>query len=128
MRALLIDNNIRKQINEMVEYAESNPFTLNDLKQIQLNKKPCPGHTMGHYCFLPFGYKVVYSIQYQPSGKIRQLTMSVDAKGKLPSPPSVEEIIKLIGFKNELNSCFLHFEDIGDGEHAVSVIEFISED
>lgn len=123
MRALVIDDNTRHQLSSLAEYAESNPFSFDELLDVK-NKAIMPAGDMEEFTrFIPDGYKVVYSIENQPVGTVRHLSVSVNRRGKLPSTHSVIEIMKLIGFQNIIERCKVGLEDISPGHQAVNVWE-----
>lgn len=125
MRPLIIDDELKANIAKLVEYAEKNPFTMDDLLDIY-NKQMQPAGDMGPYTLvLQFGFKIVYTIEKQVNGDVRHLSISVDAPGKLPNPGVVEEIMRLIGFDNELSDCVIYLEDIGPNHQAINVLEVI---
>ncbi|MEK6829101.1 MAG: hypothetical protein AABY15_03160 [Nanoarchaeota archaeon] len=125
MRPLIIDDEIKDKLKNLASYAERNPFTMDDLLDT-MNKQLAPAGDMEHYVVhIPFGYKVAFSIEQQAVGDVRHLSMSVDAVGKLPNVIAVEEIMKIIGFKNKLENCVVKLEDIGENRQAINVLEII---
>lgn len=119
MRPFIINDTIRQKIAELVTFAEANVVT--DLE----NRKEPVGHIKEYCLEIPMGYRVVYSIDQQKKGLMRHLSMSVDNPGKLPSVAVVEQVCKLIGFKSELQDCYLDFEDCGGGHVAINVLEYV---
>ena len=122
MRPLIIDNEVKASIARMVDYAKANVQTMDDLLDRFNRQAPIPGDTDGYTCFLPFGFKVVFTIEEHILGTVYHMSMSVDTPGKLPDVGAVEEIAKLIGFKNELHDCQLDLEVTPTG-HAINVLE-----
>lgn len=127
MRPLIIDNNLKDKIGKLVAYAEKHPFTIDNLQDIKKKVREVPGDMEGYVLLLPFGYKIVFSIELQPAGKVRHLSMSVDEDGKLPNPGVVGEIMKLIGFDNEMEDCTIYMEDISPVRKAINVLEVAKE-
>jgi hypothetical protein len=125
MRLLVIDSNIREKIAALVKYAEENPVSIDELLDT-INKQAKPvGDFSQHTLNLPFGYRLVYSIEEQPKGRIRHLSMSVNEDEKLPNIEVVKEVLKIIGFKNELENCMIKLENISPKRQAVNVLEII---
>ena len=125
MRPLVIDEELKSNISKLVAYAEKNPFTMDDCLDVY-NKAMEPAGDMKHYSLvLPFGYRIVYSIEQQPMGNVRHLSISVDADGKLPNIVVSQEIMKLIGFDNELEECIVRLEDIAPKRQAINILEVI---
>jgi len=126
LRPFLVDDDIRHKIASIVTYAEQNPFTIDQmLDRMNGDIKP-PGDMDEYTCIIPYGNRVVFSIEIIGDVKRRHLTMSVNEDGKLPSIVAVEETIKLFGFENELMNCKLGFEDISPVRKAISVMEKIN--
>jgi hypothetical protein len=128
MRPFIIDDKLKTQIASLVAYAEKNPVSIDELLDT-VNKQAKPvGDFSQHTLNLPFGYRIVYSIEEQPKGKIRHLSMSVNEDEKLPNEFVVREVMKLIGFKNELENCEVFLESISLSRQAVNVLEIIETD
>ncbi len=124
-RPLIIDDNIREQFAELVRFAEKNPYTTDNILDI-INEEMIPaGETEGYYINMPFGYRVVYCIEQQPVGDVRHLSIIVNERGALPSTIAVKEIMKLIGFENELEECHVALEEVDTNWNAVNVLEII---
>lgn len=126
MRPFVIDDNVREQIASLVEYAERNPFTMDNILDIYNGEMNPAGDQEQFVRHLPFGFRVAYSIDVYGEDKLRHLSMSVDTPGKMPHPITVEEMIKLIGFENDLSMCHIRMEEIGENHHAINVMEKIT--
>ena len=125
MRILILDGETKDKLQNLVAYAENNPLTMDDLLDTY-NKQLAPvGDMSGHVVNLPFGFRVVYSIEQQVKGDVRHLSISVDDEGKLPNDVAVREVMKLIGFKNELEKCIIKLEEIGPNRQAINVWEIV---
>lgn len=123
LRPLIIDTELQDQIRSLVEYAEKNPITMDYLLDQKNGEEPPPGDFSEYSRNLPFGYRIVFTIELQPAGKVKHLSMSVDEDDKLPNEYTVQEIMRLIGFKNELRKCRVALEDISPKRKAVNVLE-----
>jgi hypothetical protein len=124
-RPFIIDDNLRKKIASLVTHAEKNPFTMDDLLDIKNGREKPAGDYDEFTLNLSFGYRIVYSIEEQPKGRIRHLSMSVNEDEKLPNEFVVKEVMKLIGFKNELENCMVKLENISPKRQAVNVLEIL---
>lgn len=121
MRVLVVDDNFKQLLKDVRIHAEKNPFSMDDMLDV-FNKIEKPaGDREGFSCFLPYYYKVVYSIEDLPAGRVRHLSVSVPSNGKLPSIEAVKLILKELGYMNELEACAVYIE----AEIAVNVVEFI---
>lgn len=126
MRALIIDEAIKNTAAAVVKHAEENVFSMDDLLDISNGSAKSVGNRDGFTFEIPMGYKVVYSIENQVKGKLRHLSVSVDTPGKTPHPQAVSEIMKLVGFENDISEVFnVSLEPLDGGITAVNVIEVI---
>lgn len=123
MRPLIIDEDVKSQIDSLVKYAERNPISMDYLLDQKNGQEPPPGDYSEFTRNLPFGYRVVFTIELQPTGKVRHLSMSVSEDKKLPNEFAVQEIMNLIGFKNELKKCMVSLEPISPKREAINVLE-----
>src|SRR5688572_22092740 len=100
MRALLIDENVRSQINDVIDYSHKNPYSMDDLLDT-INGQMLPaGDNPKHVIHIPIGYRVVYSIEHQVHGDLKHISISVDTIGRLPSSDAVSMILEEFGFNN----------------------------
>ena len=125
MRPMIIDDNVKRKMEKLAAYAEAHIFSMDDLLDMVNKEKPPPGLDPNFQVEIPVGYKVVYSIEDQPAGKVRHLSVSVDAKGKLPSIPAVKEIMIMLGFTKEIEQCKVDLENLEEDHSAVNVLEVI---
>lgn len=105
-RFLLIDENTRKEIKEIIIYAQKHSLDKNALKATILKIKKPVGDNPRHVIHIYNGFRIVYSIENQPhGGNCHHISISVKEKNKYPSPEAVEEILKEFGMK-EINKSF----------------------
>lgn len=128
MQALIIDEENKKKIAEILAYSAMNPYFLDELHQVNEKKLPPPGDSDNHALYLPNGFKVVFTISEHPRGFMRQMSVSINRKDKLPPVYFVEALMLLYKFKNPLSDCYIYFEDIKPGYRAVNVLEPWSDD
>lgn len=124
MKLLLLTKDIRKRFKTLVIFAEEHKFTMDHLLDIKNGEGVIAGE-MEEYTLEFDNFRVVFSIEEQVPGDVRHLSVSVNKVGKLPSVFVVEEIMKLVGFENELENCAISLEDLPDGGQAVNVLEII---
>jgi hypothetical protein len=125
MRPMVIDDNVKRKIERLAAYAEAHILSMDELLDIVNKQAPPPGDNKNFVVEIPVGYRVVYTIEDQPAGKVRHLSVSVDKVGKVPSITAVQEIMRMIGFKGELNECKVDFERFSENQDAVNVLEVI---
>lgn len=122
LRPFVIDAKIKEKLTKLKEYAEAHPISLDDL----LNKRVVAGDHEEFTVKLPFGYRVVYSLEKQNIGDVRHLSMSVNQDKKLPNPRSVNEVMKMLGFTKPLEGSIVKMENISPTRQAINVLEIIN--
>jgi hypothetical protein len=83
------------------------------------NIKNDPGVVIVH---IKHGYRCAYSIEEQPAGLFKHLSISVDSKGKLPMPEAVQLIAVHFGVMPIASAWIEQFEP---DHFAVNVISLI---
>jgi hypothetical protein len=125
MRPLIIEEKISEGIAGLVAHAEKNPFSVDELLDIYNLEGAIPGTMEDFTLYIPCGYRIVFTIEEQPAGRIRHLSVSVDKEGKLPNVNAVLLIMGEIGFKKPLDECKVSIETITDNYQAINVQEVI---
>lgn len=125
MRVLIIDNNVKLNAKLLIEHASANPLTMDDIVKTLDGLKEPVGNDPKFTLMIDDGYKVVYSIEEQSKGKVKHMSISVNEPKKLPSPDAVEEIMKLLEFKDPIESAFLDIEEIDNDLSAITVYEIV---
>lgn len=111
-------------ITRMLIYAHANPLSMDDLLDTINNPSNAPGLKPEHQCQIN-DFKIVYSIDCLPEGKIRHLSISRDKKDVVPSIEATKMIMKACGFVNDLQDCKIKFEKLEPGYTAVNIGELI---
>lgn len=125
MRPLVIDESSRQALQRLRSYAESHVIDGDELVRISKQESPPPGDRPDHWCIIPRGYRVVFSIDEMPTKqKYRHASFSVDTKGsdvqvRYPNPAAVEELLSHLGFQNKMEDCMVRME----GGYAINVVE-----
>lgn len=122
---MIITQDSIDRINKMVAHAEANPFSFDDLLDRVNHPELSPGLDEKFQLFIPQAFKIVFTIEHQPPGKARHLSMSVSEKNQLPPIQSVKTIMDLVGFKNKLEACHVFEEKLEPGYTAINVLELI---
>ena len=97
----------QEKIDNLIQFAEDNTYEMNDLLDMMNGNKPIAGSIPGHV-YETGDYRIVYSIENQTQAKIRHLSVSRDKS--YPEVVVVSQILKLLGFKSELEDCKLDIE------------------
>lgn len=124
MNVIIIDASIQEELKQLRQFAEENPLCMDDVldmknRQLILDKR--------HVAFVPADYRVMFSIEWQPKGEARHMSISlVNQPGKLPHPEAVKMIMPLLGFKNPLEKCFIYKEEFKPGHEAIDIVEYVN--
>ena len=125
MRALVIDEQAKQDIANLLKYADKNriskPFLLAAAAAMN-GGNPAVGDIPQHCCHFRDGFKVVLSIEQQPNGWCKHLSVSVDNPEKLPSIEAVKMIIEEFGMKS-LDDSNVYIEETTP--KAVNIISLI---
>src|SRR5262245_43532071 len=99
-RPLIIDDKTRAELKAANKRAEANPISAAVLKagavaptkhEIKLSdRKPGFERPPSEHILIPVGYRVAVSVEEQPFGLARHISISVEKRGKTPNPAAVE--------------------------------------
>lgn len=87
-RPFIIDQHVLEEIARVKAYAETHPLSLIDLIRRMKDKEPI-GNDRGYCLQIPWGYRVVYSIETQVIGKTHHLSVSVTEQDPRAMPHMV---------------------------------------
>lgn len=121
MRALILNDGIRRQIKRVIEHARAHPVPLARMREIAEGKVKAVGYDRRFACEIPVGYRTVYSIEEHPGGWMRHISISVPG-GKLPHPAAVAEIMREFGFSGGMEDCERWIEQTEDAR-AVNLVQ-----
>jgi hypothetical protein len=99
IRPFLIDNEIVAKVEILKKYANEHPFTKEAMEELMNGTGKCVGDDVNFRMVIPVDYRIVYSIEHQPFGPARHISMSVSGKGNWPNLMAVNEILALFDFK-----------------------------
>lgn len=111
MRPLMFGEEQKKEVARVMEFAEKHAFSKAVMEKRMENVGTPPGDNPEFFCLIPVGFKCVYTIEEQPFGWCRHLSVSVDNPDKMPSIPAVEMLMKEFGFRGKLKECYVYIED-----------------
>lgn len=125
-RALILDEESKKKIAKVVEFASYNFFDEKEMLD-RFNDPaafPPPGDMGGYSCNIPVGFKCVFTIERHPSGWCKHLSVTIDAKDKVPDVVCTEHLARAFGMDikdmGELDAVWL--EEISPGLSAVNMV------
>lgn len=122
MRPLIIDESVKKELAELVRYAELHPFTWQQVCDRSAEVVLIPGNRNEFTVLIPVGFKVVLTIdQNSDKRMMRHASFSVASPGKLPNPGQVAELMKLLGFKNLMQDCYISLKE----KDAINIAEYL---
>lgn len=102
-RVLMIDPTVRRHIQHLIGFAMENPVSRRQLTQtVELNAPPV-GNNPRHCLVVPVGYRCVYSVEDQPHGLSRHLSVSVGRPRHLPSPEAMTVLMLEFGFSAQFS-------------------------
>lgn len=138
MNPVMIDNTVRTAIKELVGKAFANPVSLESIKariaagENVTNPEARSAETDAFHddlsLIIPSGYKVVFTVEEQPGGLSRHLSMSSPTPGRAPIPAAVQMVMDEFGFETPLQECFIYPETFQQNWVAINVIERIKGD
>lgn len=124
MRALVMDEDSSAKIATVVQTAIEYPIDREQLQAAIEGRKSPVGDNDNHVCYIPSGFRCVYSHEEQPKGWMRHLSISVglDGDGSWPHPAAVGMLMEAFGFKMSLEEATVYREDEFE---AINVLELI---
>lgn len=94
------------------------------LDKMMRQEIPVVGDDENHRMFIPEGFKLVYSIEDQPAGVVKHISMSINRPNTLPSINSVKYMMHALGFSRPLDSADgVQIENLGHGFQAINILE-----
>ena len=111
MRTLFIDIAAKKAISNTVQYAIQHRISRVELLARMNSGGPAVGDDEGHCCYFQTGFKSVFSIEEQPSGWSKHLSVSVADVNKVPSIEAIKMIMEEFGINKRLEDCYVYIEE-----------------
>jgi hypothetical protein len=72
---------------------------------------------------IPLAYLVTFSIENQPKGVFRHMSMSVQREGRVPSPESMWMVAQELGFVGGIQFCTVYAEDLKGHGKAINLLQ-----
>jgi hypothetical protein len=118
-------------IQRLIKFAGEERVPLEEMKRrvkaLQRGDKLPSRYNMRFTIKIPFGYSATYTIEEQPQGWARHLSVSVEQFGGMPNSNAVEMLMREFGFRrtgiHEAAAAWL--EPIGNDRKATNVLEYI---
>lgn len=125
MSALLIGQAERDKI-EALKALAADPLDATEM--IQLAKSDPLAFTkmmMGFTIELPSGFMVTYSLEKQPIGLVRHISVSVRRPGMMPHPAAVSMILEAFDMRPIEKSDRIWIEEVDADTKAVNLLQFV---
>lgn len=86
---------------------------------------PEPDEAVAHTIEIPDGFRVTYTVEQQPAGPCRHMSVSVKtlSKRRGPSVEAVQTLMREFGFINPLERTMSWLEDTSFGRMAINIVE-----
>ena len=99
---LILNEDHKSSITKLLTHAANNIVSLDQIKKMIAGTEKPVGEDPAFNLNFPGGMRVVYSIENQPYGLAKHISISYN--NRLPAIPLVNYLIKFFGFKNQLPS------------------------
>lgn len=114
MGAFLLDKTVLDRIEVVRKHAENYHFTAGEWKKLN-SEEELKKHsfTVNQILLCPYGfiYVIMDAFREGEPVKVRRLISYGLNEEKIPHPLYVQEIMKLLGFKNRVEECYNYFEE-----------------
>jgi hypothetical protein len=129
IRPLIIDDHVLARVREVVTYALATKMDIQELRARGAPGSVIPpvGDDDQRVVELPFGYRFVFSIEEQPFGWARHLSVSVDEVGMLPNEVAVETMMEHFGMGKLADAKMAWVEKLPGQRNAINVISKMEE-
>jgi hypothetical protein len=139
MPVLIINDTVRRLVGELVERARGRPipwgavemFGDEDKPHLTLADRPADFDRSKYrpeHMLISNHFMCAFSVEEQPAGFVRHLSVSVPKAGKLPNVPAVQMLAELFGFEEfPPSKGRVWTEEFEPGHEAVNVAEVIGE-
>jgi hypothetical protein len=132
-RPLIIDDLVRTMIKAALARALENPIPFEALREhaslaatrdLKLaDRKPGLIRPPLMHVAIPIGFRAAISVEEQPAGMVRHLSVSADRPGRIPHPTAVVMIAEEFGMLPPFDALWL--EEFDPGHQAVNVLKLI---
>ena len=117
-------------VAQLRSYAEHNPLSQERMQRLMARLDPPPGDDPSYRCILPVDYSCVFTVEWQPIGFVRHLSVSTPDSGRVPNNVMLQMIMPAFGFRSKdifgmMRKRLAWLEDLGGGHKAVNMIETI---
>jgi hypothetical protein len=124
LRPLVLTETERALIRQVIDHAAHHVLNRSRIEKIIAGKEEPPGNTPEFTCVIPLGYRCVFTLEEQPPGICRHLSISVLGEGAAPNPEAVEALATEFGFRGGLTEMdAVYPETIAKNKCAVNLVQ-----
>lgn len=127
MRPLLIDDDTKACIRELIRFADKHRLSLEEMKAraAAFERGEPVGPPITHQIEIPEGYSVYLTIEEHPMGPVRHLSVGIrtDDPEKRPNTEAVKMLMEEFGFNNPMEQTLNTLEPSPSGGLAFNVVE-----
>lgn len=121
MNFIMVTDATRNKAAEAMAYADANRINMHHLMSIMGKRAPSPGDDPKRVIFLPPHFYFVYTIEQQPMGWCRHITLApikMDSGIPVPPPEVCEALIdQVFGLKLKIDDAVSVWTDNGDHDN-----------
>jgi len=132
MQAFIIGEETKRELAQLKQTAESNPFSAAAMRE-RIKGTWRSGDDVLYTCFVPIDYKVVFTIETaleagdleKAHGMYRHLSVSIKGRKKVPHPAVCQELMNELGFVHKIDSGICQVWSEKEG--VINIVEFITD-
>jgi hypothetical protein len=121
MTVFVIDHAVIAILNDLRERAEANPVSEAAMRKIVAGGKVSKTSRY-QTVTLPFGFTLTMTVEWQPFGQARHISIASPDPNKVPVPEAIDLILPYLGFEIPLSRCYVQPEHMLNGGIAISVL------
>ncbi len=133
-RPLIITEAVRFEIWQALARADASPIPSETMRQFATlaagvrelklaDRAPGLERPASEHVEIPIGFRAAISVEEQPAGMVRHLSISVDKVGRMPSEAAVMVIAEEFGMVPPFDGAWL--EEFDPGHHAVNLLKLV---
>lgn len=146
MTPLMIDDSVKAAIAKVVAFADSHRLDTPTMQALVRGEGECPGDNPNRIVLVPFGFRCVFTVEQQPFGWARHLSVSVVSQpdgsfiqkpaggdctvrsrvGRVPNQHAMRMLMDEFGMTKPFEQCIVHLDEVNKCG-AINVIEPIGD-
>lgn len=134
MQALTLDDDTLARVKALLEYGEANPISMEDLQTFLVahEGRAAIGDLPGRSTQVPLGFRISFSVEQQPAGWCKHL--SISCQGKLPHPVAAVQIMQLFKMRpfslnlldpGRKDTCV--YQEQNEANHSINILQLLDE-